>query len=149
MQSGHNTTGGEQVSGGTLRVLVVDDNRDSAEMLALLVSMQGHDTDRAFDGMSAIDVAERFRPDVVLLDVGLPGMNGYEVARELRRRPHLGEPRIVAITGWGQVEDRERALAAGCDHHITKPADPVAIEQLLAEYARGRALRGSADPRIR
>lgn len=148
MQSGHDTTG-ERASRGTLRVLVVDDNRDSAEMLALLVSMQGHETDRAFDGMSALDAAERFRPDVVLLDVGLPGMNGYEVARELRRRPHLGKPRIVAITGWGQMEDRERALAAGCDHHITKPADPVAIERLLAEYARGRTISGSADPLVR
>jgi len=121
-----------------LRVLVVDDNRDSAEMLALLVQMQGHDTDRAFDGLGALEAVERFRPDVVLLDVGLPGMSGYEVAREIRRRPHLGTPRIVAITGWGQQEDRERALASGCDHHMTKPADPAALERLLGEYAAGR-----------
>ncbi len=106
-----------------LRVLVADDNPDSAESLAILLQLLGHDVRAARSGPEALAVAADFRPHVALLDIGMPGMNGYEVARRLKAP---GEPRVVlvAVTGWGQEEDRRQATAAGFDHHLAKPVDP-------------------------
>ena len=114
------------------RVLVVDDNADAANSLTLLLRMMGHEVRTVGDGQAALDVTQSFRPDLVLLDIGLPGMSGYEVARLLRRSPALRETWLVALTGWGQEEDRRRAKEYGFDHHLTKPADPADLKRLLA-----------------
>ena len=119
-----------------LKVLIVDDNVDLVEMLATVVEWDGHEVRKALDGRSAIAAALAFRPDVTLLDLGLPLVGGIDVARELRRRPELASMRLVAVTGWGQIEDRERTAAAGFDEHLTKPTDPLVLTALLREYAR-------------
>jgi len=123
-------------SGQPLRVLVVDDNPDLVEMLALLVESAGHEVRKTLDGRTAVSAARAYRPDVVLLDLGLPVMSGLEVARELRRRPETACARIVALTGWGQEEDRHETERAGFDRHVTKPADPETLRLLLNEYGR-------------
>jgi CheY-like chemotaxis protein len=122
-------------SGRRLRVLVVDDNADLVTMLATFVESLGHDVRKAFDGSSALSAAVSYRPDVVLLDLGLPGMTGLEVARELRRRPETATTHIVALTGWGQADDVRRTEAAGFNAHLTKPTDPDALEQLLSDLS--------------
>lgn len=123
-----------------LRVLVVDDNADSVSMLSMLIELKGHTTATAQSGQEALDVAARFRPDVVVLDIGLPGMDGYQVAARLRQQPDCSGVVLVALTGWGGEEDKQRTRAAGFDHHFTKPVDPQALEQLLATAAqRARA----------
>jgi signal transduction histidine kinase/CheY-like chemotaxis protein len=114
------------------RVLVVDDNRDAAESLAELVQMFGHDTEVAFDGPSALEKMRASPPDVVLCDIGLPGMDGYEVARAIRTDARLQRVRLVAVSGYALPEDRERAFQAGFDEHIPKPPNPDRIEQYLA-----------------
>jgi two-component system CheB/CheR fusion protein len=113
-------------------VLVVDDNRDAAESLALLLQAVGHEVRTCHDGPSALEAAAEFGPDTVLLDIGLPGMDGYEVARRLRALPATERALLVALTGYGQEEDQRRARAAGCDHHLIKPADLEALSALLA-----------------
>ncbi|MFL6621685.1 MAG: PAS domain-containing protein [Sulfurifustis sp.] len=120
----------------SLSILVVDDNQDSADSLAALLRLMGHRARTARDGVEAIEVAESFRPDVVLLDIGMPRMNGYETARHLRGRPWGKELLLVALTGWGQESDKRRARDAGFDHHVTKPIDPTLLTRLLAERAR-------------
>jgi PAS domain S-box-containing protein len=135
--------------GRPLRVEIVDDNVDAAEMLGRFVSGLGHTTKLAHDGPSALDVAEAFAPDVVLLDIGLPMMNGYEVAQELRRRPALHHVYLAALTGWGQAEDRRRAREAGFDSHFTKPASLTAVEDLLSAAARGVEYAGQANTKAR
>ncbi len=117
-----------------LRVLVVDDNEDSADTLGTLVSIWGHEVRQANDGPSALEVAREFRPEVILLDIGLPGMGGYDVARALRAEG-LGGRRLVALTGWSQDEDRQRAQEAGFDEHLTKPVDADRLQALLATAA--------------
>jgi PAS domain S-box-containing protein len=112
-----------------LRVLIVDDNVDAAEMLDMLVRTSGHSTRTVHEGPYALDAFEPFQPDVVLLDIGLPGIDGYEVARELRRRS--ATVYLAAVTGWGQEEDRRRSRDAGFDCHLTKPADPDVVVRLL------------------
>jgi len=125
------TTGGRR-----LKVLVVDDNADLVEMLAMVVEGLGHDVRKALDGQTAISAATAYRPDVVLLDLGLPVISGIDVARQLRQRPETAHVHLVALTGWGQAEDRTRTREAGFDHHLTKPTDPRALEQLLYEVAK-------------
>jgi signal transduction histidine kinase/ActR/RegA family two-component response regulator len=120
---------------GTYRVLIVDDNADAAESLALLLQTMGQVVQTAHDGVTALDAVERFGPDVVLLDIGLPGMNGYEVARELRRRG-LSNVLLVALTGYGQQEDQARAREAGFDHHLVKPTDVTRLPELFATFRR-------------
>jgi CheY-like chemotaxis protein len=110
----------------------VDDNVDAAESLAMLLRLGRHDVRTAHDGPTALQVAEAFRPEVVLLDIGLPRMDGYEVARQLREREGMGKALLVALTGYGQDEDRRRSLEAGFDAHLTKPADPSVLQRLLA-----------------
>jgi CheY-like chemotaxis protein len=128
----------------SFRVLIVDDNVDAAEMLDLLVSGLGHTTKLAHDGAVALTTAAEFAPDVIFLDVGLPVINGYTVARRLRESPEFNHVHIAAVTGWGQEEDRRRAREAGFDSHFTKPLSPAVLEELLARIALGMPL--SADP---
>ncbi len=115
------------------RVLVVDDNRDSAESLAMLLSLDDHDVRTAHDGLEALDEAEAFRPDVVLLDIGLPKLNGYEVASRIREQPWGKNTILVAMTGWGQDQDRVHSANAGFNAHMVKPVDHGALKKLLVE----------------
>lgn len=114
-------------------VLVVDDNRDSATTMAMLLKLAGHDVATAFGGIEAIEQVHKMRPQVVLLDIGLPDINGYEVARRLRQASNGDSLMLVALTGWGQDEDRRRALEAGFDHHLLKPVEYATLTQLLAQ----------------
>src|SRR5687767_2613871 len=118
---------------GLQRVLIVDDNRDAARTLELLLRSLGHDTRVAYDGAEALGVAPSYQPNVVLLDIGMPGMDGYEVARRLRTMRELDGTRIVAITGWGQDADRQRSREAGFDLHLVKPVDPNELVRVLDE----------------
>lgn len=117
---------------GSLRVLVVDDNVDSAITMAALLGMHGHDVRTAHDGVQALEEVERFKPDVVILDIGMPRMNGYTAAARIRERMDDVQPLLIAVTGWGQAEDRHRSKAAGFDHHLVKPVDPAVLFELLA-----------------
>jgi PAS domain S-box-containing protein len=117
-----------------LRVLVVDDNVDAADGLSMMIRLLGHDARAVFDGTSAIQIAPAFRPDVVLLDIGMPGLDGHTVARRLREDEATRGAYLVALSGWGQVEDRTRSREAGFDEHLVKPADPHQLERLLAEH---------------
>ncbi len=118
------------------RLLVVDDNRDAADSLALLLRLQGHEVRVAHDGPAALQIAAAYRPDLVFLDIGMPGMDGYEVARRLRQTPGLENVVLSALTGWGQQEDRRRTAEVGFDHHLVKPPEPKALERLLSDLAR-------------
>src|SRR5581483_5397086 len=100
------------------RLLVVDDNKDAADSLAMLLRLQGHEVRVAYSGMAALEMTKTYTPDVVFLDIGMPGMDGYEVARRLRQTPGLGNVMLAALTGWGQKEDRRRTAEAGFDHHL-------------------------------
>jgi signal transduction histidine kinase/ActR/RegA family two-component response regulator len=115
------------------RVLIVDDNADAAETLASLVGTLGGEARTAADGPSGIRCASEFSPDVILLDIGMPGMDGYETCRRIRQERRGKRAFIIAITGWGQEGDKRRAVEAGFDAHLTKPADPLVLERLLAE----------------
>jgi signal transduction histidine kinase len=117
------------------RILVVDDNADAAETLAKLLRGAGHDVRTAFDGSSALEVFSGFHPEVMFLDIGMPGMDGYEVARRLRQQEGKGDLILVAVTGYGQDEDRRRSLEAGFDEHLIKPVDPEALHEVLARAA--------------
>ncbi|HET9940318.1 MAG TPA: response regulator, partial [Candidatus Eisenbacteria bacterium] len=134
-------------SGSPRRILVADDNEDSAESLALLLEAHGHQVQVAHDGESALAVAERFRPDVAFIDIGMPKRSGYEVAEELRLRPWSESVRLIAVTGWGQESDRRRAQEVGFDAHLVKPATPEALFGLLASFDTPRAGR-AAEPSI-
>jgi PAS domain S-box-containing protein len=122
--------GGRAITAGR-RVLIVDDSEDGAESLAMLLQFGGHETYQAHDGVTAIEAAERLRPDAVLLDIGLPRLNGYEVCRRIRQAPWGKQLTLVALTGWGQDEDRHRSLEAGFDAHMVKPVDVDALLKLL------------------
>ena len=116
-----------------LRILIVDDNRDGADSLAMMLKIMGNDTRTAYDGEEAVAAAAEFQPDVILLDIGLPKLNGYEACRRIREQAGGKELVIIAQTGWGQEEDRQRTHEAGFDHHLVKPVDPTALMKLLAE----------------
>lgn len=120
------------------RILVVDDNQDSAESLAVLLRLGGHLVQTAHDGAAAVAVAATFQPGVILLDLGMPKLNGFEVCRIIRREPWSAGTLIVAQTGWGQEQDRERTRVAGFDAHLTKPVDPAMLQALLAAAAPGQ-----------
>jgi len=119
------------------RILIVDDNKDAAHSLGLLLRMLGHEVETANDGPTALQVLASYRPAVVLMDLGMPGMTGYEVARQARELPHCKDILFIALTGWGQEEDRRRTREAGFDHHLLKPVNLGALEVLLME-AQGR-----------
>jgi DNA-binding response OmpR family regulator len=114
------------------RILVVDDNRDSATSLAMMLKIMGNETQTAYDGLEALDVGAAFRPDVALLDIGMPKLNGYDAARRIREQPWGKNIVLVALTGWGQEEDRRRSREAGFNTHMVKPVEPAALEKLLA-----------------
>jgi PAS domain S-box-containing protein len=114
------------------RILVVDDNADTAESLAMILRRMGNEIQTAHDGLEAVQAAATFRPEVVLLDIGLPKMNGYEAAKLIRDQSGNRKVAIIAMTGWGQKDDIRRALEAGFDHHLTKPVEPAALSRLLA-----------------
>jgi signal transduction histidine kinase/DNA-binding response OmpR family regulator len=114
------------------RVLVVDDNEDAARSLTMLLEIKGHQVHTCHDGPSALKAAEAFGPEVVLLDIGLPGMDGFEVARRLREQPVAAQPLLVALSGYGQAEDQRRSREAGFDHHLVKPAEPETLTALFA-----------------
>jgi len=124
--------GAPSQAGHGLNVLVVDDNVDAAQMLAALLEMHGHAVTLAYDGESAVETAMRIRPDVGLFDIGLPDIDGHEVARRLRAVPETAGTMLVALTGYGQEQDQRRAREAGFDHHMVKPADVVKLLELLA-----------------
>lgn len=116
----------------SLHILVVDDNRDTAISMGMLLQLMGHEIRAAHDGLEAVHVAERFRPDVVLLDIGLPLADGYRTAEMIRGQPWGKEMVLIAVTGWGREADMRRTAAAGFNHHLVKPVDPAALTQLLA-----------------
>jgi CheY-like chemotaxis protein len=117
---------------GGRRVLVVEDNLDSVHSMAMLIKMMGHDCQFAINGFAALEIARAFRPEIILLDIGLPDFKGYEIAKQLKWEPGLEATSIIAITALPQAE-RQRALDAGCDEFYTKPLDPMLLEQLLAK----------------
>lgn len=121
----------ERANGASRRILVVDDNRDAADSLTAVLKIMGHEIRTTYDGLEALEAAEEFRPETVLLDIGLPKMNGYDVARKLREKPWTKDVILIALTGWGMEEDRKRAFEAGFDHHLTKPADLGVLQKLL------------------
>lgn len=114
------------------RILIADDNRDAADTLQLLLSIDGHDVQVAIDGLEALRIAEEFDPDLVVLDIGMPHLTGYEVAARLRDRYPQRQMRLVALSGWGDPDHKVRAQGAGFDQHLTKPIDP----EILRDIAR-------------
>ena len=128
-----------------LRILVVDDNQDSAQSMGVLLRLQGHDVHLADEGAVALRAAADHRPDVILLDIGMPGMNGYEVAKQLRSQERFADTLLVAVTGYGRPSDIKQTQSAGFDHHLVKPIDYDKLESLLAATS-SRASRGAARP---
>jgi CheY-like chemotaxis protein len=129
--------GPDQGSASPRRILIVDDNQDQAQSQGLLLGLMGHQVRLAHDGPSALETAGEFLPDMALIDIGLPGMNGYEVAQRLRGHPQLKRATLIAQTGWGQEEDRRRSKEAGFDHHLVKPVDLAALRKLLNAPGQG------------
>ena len=118
-----------------LKILVVDDNVDAATMFAMLFEYEGHDVRTAYNGADAIESARGFTPDAVFLDISLPDMNGYRVAEQLRRMPALDKAMLIAMTGYGDEENKARSRSAGFDHHLVKPADHEVLKSLLDQAA--------------
>jgi CheY-like chemotaxis protein len=119
-------------SGPVRRVLIVDDNRDAADSLGVVLALHGMETQTAYDGESALEALDEFRPSVILLDLGMPGMDGYEVAQRVRQHPRARRATLIALTGWGQERDRQRSESVGINHHLVKPVDIDALRQLLS-----------------
>jgi CheY-like chemotaxis protein len=113
------------------RILIADDNRDSAETMCMLLNISGHEVHLAHTGAEALATAKRVRPDIAILDIGMPDLTGYEVAERIRHEAWGKDIALIAVTGWGQDSDRRRALGAGFDHHLTKPIDPDRLKQLI------------------
>jgi CheY-like chemotaxis protein len=127
-----------------LRILIVDDNIDAAQMLAMLLQSQRHDVQIAHCGNQALESAAAFIPQLVLLDIGLPGLNGYQVARRLREHAVLCQAVLVAVTGFGQPEDRERCKQAGFDYHLLKPVSIDDVNAIVEEVATRENVDGGA-----
>jgi CheY-like chemotaxis protein len=115
------------------RVLVVDDNLDTVQSMALLLKVNGHEVQFAINGLAAIDIARKFRPEVIFLDIGLPDFKGDQIANQLKWEPGLENVRIIAVSGRSGEEDRQRALAAGCEDFRVKPLDPALLEELVVK----------------
>lgn len=120
------------------RLLVVDDNKDAANSLAMLLRLQGHEVRVVYDGAAALNVASMFRPALIFLDLGMPKLDGYEVARRIRATFGLEETVLAALTGWGQQEDRHRTAEAGFNYHLVKPPEPDAIERIVALLSKSQ-----------
>jgi CheY-like chemotaxis protein len=127
-----------------VRVLIVEDNADAADSLGTLLTLLGHEVEITADGPTAVRLATTVPPDVALVDIGLPGMDGYEVAKQLRAA--CPDVILVALTGYGREQDRRRALAAGFQHHVIKPADPEAINTLLLQLGRRSVAASEESP---
>jgi signal transduction histidine kinase/ActR/RegA family two-component response regulator len=127
------------------KILVVDDNRDAAATLSLLLELKGHEVREAHDGESALQLAEAFRPDMVLLDLGMPKMNGYDACRRIRNSTWGAQMRLIAVTGWGREDDRRKSTAAGFDGHLVKPVDPDTLEEEISRHLHG----AGGSPRVR
>ena len=125
-------------SKSSLRILVVDDNRDGADSLSEMLNLMGSDTRTAYDGQQGVAVAGEYRPDVILFDIGMPNLNGYEACRLIRQQPWGKGTVLIAVTGWGQDKDRQRTREAGFDHHLVKPVDPQALIKMLDGLHAGR-----------
>jgi CheY-like chemotaxis protein len=123
-------------SGPGSRVLIVEDDADTAECLALVLNMEGYETRTAHDGPAALSLGMSFHPDVVLLDLGLPGMDGYEVAVRYRSTPELKRIALVALSGHGYPSHRKLAMAAGCDAHLMKPVEVAELQQAISPFVR-------------
>jgi CheY-like chemotaxis protein len=136
-----NSSGAVSTTPRRFRILVVDDNHDSALSLAMMLSIMGHDTRTAHDGESAVETAESFLPEVMLLDIGLPKLNGYEVAQRIRQQAWGRSMFLIAVTGWGQEEDRQRSSEVGLNVHMVKPVEPAALEKILAELPQDPTLQ--------
>jgi CheY-like chemotaxis protein len=130
---------------GRHRILVADDNYDSATSLSILLNDAGYDVRTAGDGAQALETAAQFRPDVALLDIGMPKLNGYEVARQLRNQPWGRHVLLIAVTGWGGADHRQQTAQAGFDHHLTKPVDPAALTRLLVSLLTESGSRASGS----
>ena len=115
-----------------IKILVVDDNRDAATSLAMMLKLMGNDTRTAHDGLEALDIAAVYHPDLILLDIGMPRLNGYETAKRIREQAWGQSVRLVALTGWGQDNDRRKSEEVGFDSHMVKPIAPESLKQLLA-----------------
>ena len=115
----------------TRRILVADDNIDAGESLAMLLRLDGHEVQLATNGPEALDVFTRMRPEIAILDIGMPGLNGYEVALRIRAQTRDRSVMLIAVTGWGQQSDKARAMSSGFDFHFTKPVEPTALSSLL------------------
>jgi len=127
------------------KIVVVDDNVDAAATVSTLLKLWGHEVKTVYNGPSALEMVRSFKPQLVLLDIGLPGMSGYEVARQLRSQPEFRELTIAALTGFGQSEDRQRSFEAGFDHHLTKPPDPNLLQALLSAAPHSSKLNRPAS----
>ena len=142
-----NDAGERGVTAGTCRILVADDNRDAAESMSMVLRLMGNEVRTVNDGIKAVEEAEAFRPDMVLLDIGMPRLNGYDAARRIRAERWGKAILVVAMTGWGQDEDKRRASEAGFDQHFTKPVNPADLEQLIAGL-RSRGVQGGGAPAL-
>ena len=131
------------------RILVVDDNHDAAASLALMLTVMGNETQTAHDGLEALEAAQAFRPDVVLLDIGMPKLNGYEVCCHIRQQAWGKGMTLFALTGWGQEEDQRRSLEAGFDAHLVKPVLPATLENLLVSGLHSSQSRVEATVAIK
>jgi CheY-like chemotaxis protein len=120
------------------RILIADDNRDAADTMGMLLELGGHEVIIAHSGNQALQLGREHRPDVVILDIGMPDLNGYDVARTARNEDWGKSAYLIALTGWGQAEDKERARMAGFDRHLTKPVDPDLVEEILKEHMGGK-----------
>lgn len=135
-----NSPGGDAVAGPPgHRVLVVDDNRDAAESLSLLLDMLGNQAHIAHDGLQALQMAATLKPDIVLLDIGLPVLSGHDTARRMRADSATANAVLIALTGWGEAEDRRRSREAGFDYHLVKPVRIEDLEKILAHPVRAAA----------
>jgi len=132
MQSPNTIPAKPEISAPVLRrILVADDNRDAGETLAMLLRLDGHEVHVATDGLEAVEVFGRVHPEVVILDIGMPGLSGHEAARRIREQCGDRPVTLIAVTGWGQKADKDRAAASGFDHHFTKPVEPDVLSALL------------------
>jgi len=127
----------EGARGPSRRFLVVDDNRDGADSLAMALRFLGDEVRTAYDGAEAVELAEQFRPEIILMDVGMPRINGLDATRRIRTEPWGRDIKIIALTGWGQSHDRERSREAGCDGHLVKPVNLADLDKMLAELKEG------------
>ena len=135
IKAGGRACAGRPERSASRRVLIADDNQDAAETLAMLLQIEGHQVHVVHDGRAAVSAFAEFNPDVALLDIGMPELSGYEVAKRVREDPPKQKVTLIALTGWGQDRDKAQALAAGFNHHFTKPVEPARLTEILRSLA--------------